>query len=56
MNIEFIPLFIGGIEVIAIVAILLLLFGAKRIPKVARSIGEASVEFKRGRSEDDESE
>jgi sec-independent protein translocase protein TatA len=35
--------------IIIIVAIVLLLFGAKKIPDFARNIGKASGEFKRGK-------
>ncbi|MBV8161641.1 MAG: twin-arginine translocase TatA/TatE family subunit [Acidimicrobiia bacterium] len=35
-------------EVIVILIIVLLLFGATALPKLARSLGEASREFKKG--------
>jgi len=35
-------------ELIIILLIVVLLFGATRLPKLARSIGEASAEFKKG--------
>ena len=35
-------------EILIIVAIALLLFGAERIPKVAKSLGESIKEFKKG--------
>lgn len=35
-------------EIVLIVVALLLLFGARRIPEIARSIGEALREFKKG--------
>ncbi len=38
----------GGGELLIILAILLLLFGASRLPKLARSMGQASKEFKEG--------
>jgi len=34
-----------------IVLLAILLFGANKIPKLARSMGEAQSEFKRGRQE-----
>jgi sec-independent protein translocase protein TatA len=38
-----------GVEwLIVIVAIILLLFGAKKIPEFARNIGKAKAEFQRG--------
>lgn len=39
---------LGGTELLIILAILLLLFGASRLPKLARSMGQASKEFKQG--------
>lgn len=39
---------LGGSELLIILAILLLLFGASRLPKLARSMGQASKEFKSG--------
>lgn len=40
-----------GPELIVIVAIIVLLFGSSKIPKLARSVGEATTQFKRGRDE-----
>ncbi len=42
---------IGPLEVIILLVVVLLLFGATRLPKLARSMGEASKEFKRGLNE-----
>jgi sec-independent protein translocase protein TatA len=40
----------GGIEwVIIIVVIVLLFFGVKKIPELARSVGKASAEYKKAR-------
>lgn len=39
---------LGAPELIIILMVVLLLFGTARLPKLARSIGEASREFKRG--------
>lgn len=48
-------LFVGGIpggpELLIIVLIAVLLFGANKIPQLARSSGEAIGEFKKGREE-----
>lgn len=41
----------GGSELIVILLILLLLFGATRLPKLARSMGQAGKEFKQGLKE-----
>ena len=43
--------FLGGQEVIILAIIIIILFGAKKIPKLARSIGQASGELKKGRLE-----
>jgi len=39
---------IGTTELIIILVVLLLLFGARRIPEIARSIGQSLSEFKKG--------
>jgi len=39
---------IGVVEVVVIVFLLLLLFGAKRIPLIARGVGEGIRNFKTG--------
>lgn len=41
----------GSTELIIILFVVLLLFGAPRLPKLARSLGQASKEFKDGLSE-----
>ena len=41
----------GGPEVLIILLIAVLLFGANKIPKLARSTGEAMGEFQKGRQE-----
>jgi len=49
------PLFMGGfpggMELALIVLVVVLLFGANKIPKLARSTGQAMGEFQRGREE-----
>ena len=44
---------IGPWESRLIVVVVLLIFGARRIPELARSLGRASKEFKKGREEAD---
>lgn len=41
----------GGPELLIILLVLVLLFGANKIPKLARSTGQAMGEFKKGREE-----
>jgi sec-independent protein translocase protein TatA len=44
----------GGPELLIVLLVLVLLFGANKIPKLARSTGQAMGEFKRGREEIEE--
>lgn len=49
-----------GPEWIVVLVVLVLLFGAKKLPELARSVGKSTSEFKKGMSEgsaddDDES-
>jgi sec-independent protein translocase protein TatA len=39
---------IGLPEIILILAVLLLLFGARKLPELARSLGRSTKEFKQG--------
>jgi sec-independent protein translocase protein TatA len=48
--------FFGGQEFLLILLIVLLLFGAARLPKLARSMREAKDEFQKGQSEKGSSE
>jgi len=41
--------FMGGPEMIVILAVFVLLFGANKLPQLARSSGQALGEFKKGR-------
>lgn len=45
------PAWIGTPEMVLIFLAVLLLFGAKRLPEIARSLGKASNEFKKARRE-----
>ena len=46
----------GGTELIIALVIILLLFGAKRIPELARGLGSGVREFRRGTRGEDEVE
>ena len=39
---------IGPVEIILVLIVLLLLFVAKRIPEIARSLGKSLSQFKKG--------
>ena len=43
----------GGTEMIVVMVVLLLLFGSTRLPKLARSIGEARKELRDAVAEDE---
>ena len=45
---------IGWPEILLVLLVVLLLFGAKRLPDLARSLGKSLREFKKGREEGDE--
>ena len=38
---------VGGVELLILLAIILLLFGARRIPELARSLGRGAREFRK---------
>ena len=44
---------IGAPELLIILLVLLLMFGGAKLPKLARSLGEAKQEFERGTKHDD---
>ncbi len=46
----------GGMELLIILAIILLLFGASRVPQLGRSFGQSLREFRKGASEDSDNE
>jgi sec-independent protein translocase protein TatA len=45
---------LGGLEIVLILAIVLLLFGAKRIPELMKGLGRGAREFKEGLRGDDD--
>jgi sec-independent protein translocase protein TatA len=47
---------LGPPELLIILAIVLLLFGARKLPNLARSLGRSSKEFKRGLEEEERDE
>jgi sec-independent protein translocase protein TatA len=47
---------LGPTELIIILAIVLLLFGSRKLPDLARSLGKSSREFKKGLQEENEEE
>jgi sec-independent protein translocase protein TatA len=44
---------LGMQELVIILAIVMLLFGAQKLPELARGLGKSVSEFKKGQSEDD---
>lgn len=52
MNLALIPMLpgVGATELIILLTIVLLLFGAKKIPELAKGLGTGIREFKRGTS------
>jgi sec-independent protein translocase protein TatA len=52
MNLPALPAFsLGGPEMIGLVFLALLLFGAKKLPELARGVGRSLGEFKRAKEE-----
>ena len=45
---------LGGMEVVLLVFVVLLLFGAKRLPELAKGLGKSVKEFKKAASEAEE--
>ena len=58
MNLALIPLLpgVGPTELIIVLTIILLLFGAKKIPELAKGLGTGVREFRKGTSGADEKE
>jgi len=44
----------GGPELFAILAVIVLLFGARKLPELSRGIGESIKEFRKATAEADE--
>jgi sec-independent protein translocase protein TatA len=44
---------LGPPELIIVLVIVLVLFGGSKLPKLAKSLGEAQREFKKGQEDDD---
>ena len=51
MNIMFGLFNLGGGEIILILALILILFGAKKLPELAKGLGQGIKEFKKATSE-----
>ena len=47
MNTLFFAAMLGGWEIILIMAVILLLFGAKKLPELAKGLGQGIKEFKK---------
>jgi len=43
--------FLNGPEIIVIAAVVFLMFGAKKLPELARGLGQGIKEFKKGAAE-----
>jgi len=50
-TLAFIPGMQGHMEIILIIFVILLLFGAKKLPELSRSLGKSLNEFKKGQKE-----
>ena len=48
--------FVGPWQVVLIVAIILLMFGGKKIPELMKGLGKGMKEFKQATKEDEESD
>ncbi|MBP7142386.1 MAG: twin-arginine translocase TatA/TatE family subunit [Opitutaceae bacterium] len=45
---------LGGMEILLILAVVLLLFGAKKLPELAKGLGKSIKEFKKASNEAEE--
>lgn len=48
------PVNLGAPELLIVLVVVLVLFGGAKLPKLARSLGQAQSEFKRGLKDDDD--
>lgn len=44
----------GGWEWVLIILVILLLFGGRKLPELARSVGQSIIEFKKGMKDPEE--
>ena len=51
MNITFVAGIFGGWEIVLILAVVLILFGAKKLPELAKGLGQGIKEFKKATKE-----
>lgn len=54
MNLSIILGSVGPFQIILIVVVLILLFGGKKLPELARGIGQGIKDFKKAKDESDE--
>ena len=47
----FLAAFLGGWEIVLILAVVLILFGAKKLPELAKGLGQGIKEFKKASNE-----
>jgi len=47
---------VGPVELLIVLAVVLLLFGSKKLPELAKGMGQAAKEFRSGLHDDDEPE
>ena len=45
---------VGPVELLIVLAVVLLLFGSKKLPELAKGMGQAAKEFRSGLHDDDE--
>jgi sec-independent protein translocase protein TatA len=51
-----VPFGIGPLELVLILVILVVIFGAKRLPEIGRSLGSSARQFKKGVTGEDEAQ